>query len=190
MWFSQNELTELNNCGSANTPRRPACSVSVCISVEWIQCADSPHTPCSTCGKTPHSQTCSSGPGLPAASSPALYGVFTLTSQPLFGWLKKMIQRSKSWAACASFTYSLPRLSPFLLSSFFPVWSNVLSAVCDSDALLRLGWGSCALRLQMALIRWPTVWPYGSVSASLHPLSLDNKRALCIYLTLSCAPPL
>lgn len=29
----------------------------------------SPHTPCSTCGKTPHYQTCSSGPELPAASS-------------------------------------------------------------------------------------------------------------------------
>ena len=53
-------------------------SVCVCVCV-WLSLSHSPHTPCSTCGKTPHCRTCSSGPGLPAASSPALSGLFTVT---------------------------------------------------------------------------------------------------------------
>lgn len=64
----------------------PLTSLLLCLYfrrlTEWIQYVHSPHTPCSTCGKTPHSQTCSSGPGLPAASSPTLSGLFRLTFQP------------------------------------------------------------------------------------------------------------
>lgn len=117
----------------------------------------SPHTLCLTCGKTPHSQTCSSGPGLPAASSPTLRGHSSLfppdpahfkVPQCVFFFF--FCRPSRTQPLSLSLT-SLPCLFVCVFfPSLFLVWSNVLLAagLSDWDWWSASVWcGSCALRV-------------------------------------------
>lgn len=157
----------------------------------------SPHTLCLTCGKTPHSQTCSSGPGLPAASFPTLYGHSSLfplnpahfkVPQCVFlPTVPHSLSLSFSHFSSVSVCFPLPCMEQ-CTPCYWPEWLGLMIRL----TLVRLLCAPACLWLQMALRKWPTTVhkahfgleappppPPPSVSLSLdRRLILSHRRAL------------
>lgn len=150
-------MNNLQGCGSEHGSRHCLSSANEPPSLVFISAAsqngssvNSPHTPCSTCGKTPHCQTCSSGPGLPAASSPTLSGPSRLTFLPLLD--KKPDDPAESTLSCVRLSVPLSLSLSLLLFrvSLCVFFSSLCGAMCSlrpAPVIVTYCSASCALRV-------------------------------------------